>query len=283
MGRSCIRLLAAATGLAGMLVAAPGFAGAGVLASHRAVYDLSLDASANAGDIASISGRLVMEFTGSRCAGYNSKLRFVTQTEDPEGGEQVTDSRSATFEEADGHQLTFSNETYTDETLAEELKGTASRKEQGVAVDLSKPADKHFGLATNVVFPTEQIEKIIDAAKAGQRFLYLDVYDGSEDGETVFQTAAVIGPSSTAADDVGDEVAIKDAGIAGLRHWPLTLSYFDKSNGGDEEPFYTMSFVIYENGIGRKLRIDYGDFALTGKLTQLDLLPDTTCPKAAKN
>ena len=44
-----------------------------------------------------------------------------------------------------------------------------------------------------------------------------------------------------------------------------------------------MSFVIYENGIGRKLRIDYGDFALTGKLTQLDLLPDTTCPKAAKN
>jgi hypothetical protein len=275
-----MRFLAPLAGLAA-LGAVPAFAGAGALAAHRAVYDLSLDASANAGDIASISGRLVMEFTGSSCAGYNSKLRFVTQTEDPDGGEQVTDSRSSTFEGPAG--LTFANETYTDETLAEESKGTASRKDKGIDVALTKPADKHFGLGANVVFPTEQIEKIIAAAKNGERFLYLDVYDGSEDGETVFQTAAVIGPESSSADDIANEPAIKAAGMAGMRHWPLTLSYFDKSNGGDEEPFYVMSFVIYENGIGRKLRIDYGDFALMGKLTELDILPATSCPKAARN
>ena len=28
---------------------------------------------------------MVMEFTGSRCSGYTTKLRFVTQTEDSDG------------------------------------------------------------------------------------------------------------------------------------------------------------------------------------------------------
>ena len=79
-------------------------------------------------------------------------------------------------------------------------------------------------------------------------------------------------------DDGGSEAAVKDAGIAGLRHWPVTISYFEKKNGVDETPFYTMSFVVYENGVGRSLKIDYGDFSLDGHLTRLDMLPTTPCP-----
>ena len=73
---------------------------------------------------------------------------------------------------------------------------------------------------------------------------------------------------------------VKDAGIGGLRHWPVTISYFEKKNGVDETPFYVMSFVVYENGIGRSLKIDYGDFSLSGQLTRLDILPETPCPVA---
>jgi hypothetical protein len=38
-----------------------------------------------------------------------------------------------------------------------------------------------------------------------------------------------------------------------------------------------MSFVVYENGIGRALKINYGNFALIGRLTRLDLLPASPC------
>lgn len=247
------------------------------LASHRAVYDISLLDSGEGADIASISGRLVMEFTGSACAGYSSKLRFVTQTEDPGGARRVTDARSATFESADGKSLEFANETYAGNVLAEHSEGTASRGSDGITVKLTKPTKKNLEISGPLVFPTDQVGQILESASRGDAFLTMTVYDGSEDGETFFETAGVIGPVSTEADDVGEETAIAEEGLAALRHWPLTLSYFDNSEG-DNTPYYVMSFIIYENGIGRSLKIDYGDFTLAGKLTGLELLQPEPCP-----
>ncbi|MBN8994652.1 MAG: cell envelope integrity EipB family protein [Rhizobiales bacterium] len=271
-----IRVTALAVVIAGLGLGAAHAAPVG-LAAHRAIYDLSLATAKPDSPMGDVTGRMVMEFTGSACSGYSTKLRFVTRTEDPDGGDQVTDSRSTMFEAADGKSLDFTNETYTDDALAEESRGSAKRKEKNVAVALTKPSDKTFDLAPSVVFPTEQMMKVIDAARAGQRFLSFDVYDGSEDGETVFATAGVIG-AEMRDEDGGSEKVVKDAGIAGMRHWPVTISYFEKKNGIDETPFYVMSFVVYENGIGRSLKIDYGDFSLSGQLTKLDILPEAPCP-----
>jgi hypothetical protein len=270
--------LAAAVLLGSGLSIAPAGAGALSLAPHRAVYDLSLADSGGSESVASVSGRMVMEFTGSRCSGYTTKLRFVTETEDSDGQNQVTDSRASTFEAGDGRRLDFTNETYTDAKLAEESHGSASRKDANIAVALSKPSDKKFNLAGGVVFPTEQMEKILDSARKGERFVSLDLYDGSEDGQTVFATAGVIGAASSSADDIGEETAVKSAGIAALRHWPVTISYFEQKDTADKAPFYVMHFVMYENGVGRSLRIDYGDFSLDGRLTRLDMLPSQPCP-----
>ncbi len=273
-----IRVTALAVLLAGFGIGSASAAPVG-LAAHRAIYDLSLSSAKPDSPMGDVTGRMVMEFSGSSCSGYTTKLRFVTRTEDADGGDQVTDSRSTMFEASDGKSLDFTNETYTDDALAEESRGTAKRKEKNVAVALTKPSDKSFDLAPSVVFPTEQMRKVIDPARAGVRFLSFDVYDGSEDGETVFATAGVVG-AEMKDQDGGSEKVVKDAGIGGLRHWPVTISYFEKKNGVDETPFYVMSFVVYENGIGRSLKIDYGDFSLSGQLTRLDILPETPCPVA---
>jgi hypothetical protein len=264
---------------AGALSATGASAGADIeLASYRGVYDLALANGSEVAGFSSLTGRMVAEFTGSRCAGYTAKLRFVTRSDADDGNSEVMDSRSSTFETADGSRLDFSSETYSDETLVEESKGSARRTSEGITVSLTKPSTKKLGLSRGVVFPTDQLAKIISAAIAGERFIKLDVYDGSESGETIFETAAVIGPVSTDTADVGDETPIRDAGIGGLRHWPLTVSYFEKGKGSDDTPSYTMAFVIYENGIARDLSIDYGDFTIAGSLTKLDLLTPTPCP-----
>ena len=53
------------------------------LTPHRAVYDITLvDARPGAG-ITELSGRMVYELTGSSCAGYTQKMRFVTRTTAP--------------------------------------------------------------------------------------------------------------------------------------------------------------------------------------------------------
>ncbi len=128
-----------------------------------------------------------------------------------------------------------------------------------------------------MVFPTEQIRKVLAEAAAGKHFVTMDVYDGSEAGEVVYATAVVIGKLSSAADDYGDETLVGDAGFAALPHWPVTVSYFKKGQGTDDAPTYVTSFVVYANGIGRKLKIDYGKFALVGHLTHLEMLPAPKC------
>ena len=70
------------------------------LLPHRAVYDISLDNASSSSNIASVSGRLVFEVTGSSCEGFTVNSRFVTEVNDQDGGRRVTDLRSSTYENA---------------------------------------------------------------------------------------------------------------------------------------------------------------------------------------
>jgi len=275
--------------LAGLLPAMvlapmPSQAGAASLATYRAVYDLVLDRSDQNSNLIDVTGRIVMEFTGSRCSGYKASLRFVTDMAfvsdmtESEGTRRVTDARTESFEGPSGKDFTFKNQTFIDDALAEESEGNAQRGGKGVSVLLTKPDDKKINLQEAVVFPTEQIERIIEAARQDRNFLQMNVYDGSENGETVYATAVVIGDAIKTADKADDEQVAKEAGVAGLTHWPVTVSYFDEGKGGEQMPVYVMSFVLYENGISRHLKIDYGDFAIVGQLSDLDMLSSEPCP-----
>ncbi len=50
--------------------------------------------------------------------------------------------------------------------------------------------------------------------------------------------------------------------LAKLTRWPVTISYFDhesarKQESGEQTPVYSIGFELYENGISRKLTLDY--------------------------
>ena len=68
------------------------------------------------------------------------------------------------------------------------------------------------------------------------------------------------------------------AALAGLKRWPVNISYFDQgSNGGEQTPVYSIGFELYENGISRALVLDYGDFVVSGVMSQLDLKDAAPC------
>ena len=274
-----MRWLVWPAGFAGLLLLAPApRAAAQALASYQAVYNLALDETGDVASSATVSGRMVMEFVGAACSGYKSKTRIVTEGADSDGNSQLTDARTDTLE-TDGGRFEFNSQTYVNDALAEEAVGVATRAAGGVTVKLTKPGTKSLVVGHAVLFPTEQMKKVLAAAAAGKHFVAMDVFDGSQTGDIVYATAAVIGKESTAADDYGDEPLVRDAGFSGLPHWPVTVSYFEKGSGKtDDTPTYVTSFVLYSNGIGRKLRIDYGKFALNGQLTHLEMLPAPACP-----
>lgn len=275
-GRTGLALVTAAASLLVMAGSAVAIAPASAklpLASHQAVYDLRLDSGGSSETVSDAEGRMVYDFSGSRCDGYNTKLRFVTRISDSDGNSRLTDVATSTFEDADGKSFTFATKSYVDGTLAEDSTGSAEREGGSLHVTLAKPKTERFDIAPRFQFPNQHLTTIIDAAIRGDHFVQVGLFDGSEKGEKPYATSAVIGAVNSGADELGDEAAAKLAGIANVRHWPVTLSYFDEKAAGEPSPAYELSFIVYENGVTRRMRLDYGDFALTGKLVRLDMKP----------
>ena len=52
------------------------------------------------------------------------------------------------------------------------------------------------------------------------------------------------------------------AALAGLRAWPVSVSYYKHDGGADETPSYQVSFTLFDNGVSGDIKLDYGDFAL---------------------
>lgn len=248
------------------------------LASHRAIYEMSLDNARTASGITGIDGRMVFEFTGSACHGYSLNMRMVTHMTDSQGQTNLTDLRSSTWEQGDGRKFRFQSAQYLNDKLGDVTMGRAVRERpnEAVKVKLSQPAHAELNLTGPVLFPTQHSLALIDAARAGATMFQARIYDGSEKGQKVYDTTAFIGKLVPPGSDAELEPAAKDKGLAELASWPVSIGYFEPK-GGDLTPSYQIDFRIYENGVSRELLIDYGDFSIHGSLTALEYLKSPEC------
>jgi EipB-like len=246
------------------------------LVSHRAVYQLTLAKSVGSKSPTAAHGRIAFDFTGSACDGYVQNFRQLTELQPSEGPTRVSDMHSATYEDADGRNFDFKMQTSIDSGAPESVDGKAWKSATGhLLVNLNKPTHGKFELDSRVVFPTEHLKRILAAAEAGENLLEVKVYDGSETGEKVYETTTYIGHPIA---DPAVEKAAHIPELDNIRRWPVSISYFE---GGkkDDAPSYILSFDLYENGISRALRLDYGDFVLAGEMSSLELLNEPACAK----
>lgn len=259
-----------------MLGAGSASAGQMPLAAHRAVYELKMIKSSGSKAPADAHGRIAFDFTGSACDGYVMNFRQLTEMTPAEGTVRISDMRSETFEDGEGKAFRFSVQTKLDDRPDDDLDGQASLSGSGdLSIELKRPKLKKADLGQNVIFPTDHIKRILATARDGGTTLGVKVYDGSDSGEKVFDTLSVIGKPLT-SEPV--EAAAHLPELAGMTRWPVAISYFTVGKG-DDAPDYVLSFDLYENGISRALKLDYGDFVLSGDMSQLELLPPAVCGK----
>ncbi len=242
------------------------------LAAYHAVYDLTLTGAKGVGAPTSARGRIAFDFSGSDCEGYVEKVQQVTELHGAEGPPKFSTVRSATFEAGDGKHFRFEIETKTNGEPDEKVDGEA-RKAPGapLSVKLVNPEPHQANLAGDALFPSEHLRRVLAAAKAGGLFLEARVYDGSEDGVKILETTTTIGKAVSGA---VVEKAAQVEELKNARRWPVSISYFE-ADAKDQSPLYRMSFELYENGVSRALKLDYGDFALSGEMTELALAPTT--------
>ena len=271
----------AATAVLHPAAAAPP-AGDVTLAPHRAVYDLKLSKSRGSRGIQAVRGRILYDFSGNACDGYDLQFRQVSELDSGEGKAALSDLRSTTWEDGTAKKFRFNSENKTDDQRADKVDGKAERTAGTVAVNLSQPKEKSFDVPVGAVFPTEHMRRIITAAREGKTILDFPVYDGSETGEKLYNTLTVIGRPIGPGEKPPSDAAAKSPVLAKLTRWPVTISYFEQkdektSQTGEQTPVYSIGFEIYENGVSRALVLDYTDFAISGEMSSFEMKKEKPC------
>lgn len=255
------------------------------LLSHRAIYKVSLaDNNRNKGQVSDVSGRMVTEWQRT-CDGIIAEQRIVTDMLDEAGDKSVSDISASSWESLDGLRFRFSMRQRLDNELMAEYDGNSkldSAGGPGLAV-MRKPEEKTIKLPAGVQFPSGYMESLIEAARAGNRRLPGQVFDGTSESD-YYAVVAAIGSGMTikaaqqaevTGDAAGVHKSVKEA-VKDLTWWPVQVSYYSlKSNEG--LPEFEMAFRLYDNGVSSDLTLDYGAFALFAALQRIETYNTPDC------
>ncbi len=255
-----------------------------IMVPHRAVYDMALGEKRSGSTVTDVQGRMVFEITGSACEGYTQNMRFVTRMSNSEGQPSVSDLRSTTYEDGAATSFRFTTVQLRDEKNGEEAVGEASRPDRSaeMTVDLTRPEKRAVKLGPNVYLPVQHSIALVEAGRTGQTRLKADLYDGSEQGDKVYETTSTIGAEVAAGGNKKLPVVKNAEALDTMSAWPVSISYYEKSSAKqDAAPAYELGFLFYENGVSRKLVIDYGDFSIKGDLKEITFLDPTPSAKCA--
>jgi hypothetical protein len=248
------------------------------LAPHRAYYVLEAERLDSKGGISSIAGKLAYEITGNDCDGYAVNYRIANRYIQGEGDPQTMDIQFTSFESGDGLELDMKQKQFVNASLETESRVKAKMPKDGKDGEgaLEGKDSKTFAIDGKAIFPTAFQKKLMEDAEKGESRSSALVYEGSDD-EKASRAISFIGtkkPGSTIV--AGADATTLDA-LNKLPYWPVTVSYYAVDAKGDEQPTYSASFNMLENGVSTDLVLDYGSYSLKGKLEKIELLKADTC------
>lgn len=236
------------------------------LLSHRAAYRLSLLQADPSSGITTVRGGLVLEWRAA-CDGWLSQQRLGFVADAAEGSGLSYDVRFSSWESNDNTQLRFNVRSFEGNKINEEFRGLATLDEPGGkgSVRYSLPEDKRIELPVGTIFPTEHVLQLIEKARAGERVVSHNVFDGSGSSDALTRVTAVIGPTRVTERDGDPE-----------QHWPVNLAYYGVEQE-DQEPEFEIAFDLSETGVLRDVRLNYGEFMLKADLEKLETFAKPDC------
>jgi EipB-like len=252
---------------------------AATLAAHKAYYTLDVKRIDQASGLSDVKGRLAYEIKGSDCEGYAVSYRIANRFTRGDGTDpQESDLRLTSFESGDGLSLDVQETQFMNgEAKAKSrVKANRPKLDAEASADLSGDETKSFKVDAKALFPTVFQKHLVDLAESGKPRDDVITYEGS-DGEKLSRVITFIGAKKTGLilDNAADDAT--KAAFAKLAYWPVTMSYYAVDAAGDAQPDYQTSFNMFENGVSTDLVLDYGTYALTGKLNKIELFKQDQC------
>ena len=283
MQRDCLKGCAAAglgaicLGAAGLLPV-PGAATADGLetfaarqAPHKAIYALAAERMGATADLAHVDGAIYYEVRET-CDAWRIRQRFRLRIVRNGRESEETETDSVLVEARDGRRLSFSVVTSADGTVTERLSGVATLDRIGGpgVVELKEPKPDRIPLPAGTVFPTRHFLTVVRAAERGQRSFWSTVFDGSEEGGRHSGINVVI------LDRKPSPGAAEQRPILRRPGWLMRVTYFSPE-AEDGRPTYSFRAHMTDNGVARKMLLDFGAFTLTGNLIAIEPLERPEC------
>ncbi len=253
------------------------------LASHKALYTVTLTGTHPGSDYLDVSGKMILEFTDA-CDVWTTKQKSLLRTVTGEGTESLSHSDFSARETKDGASYDFSTKQTQDGDTSE-FRGHAARDSQsdGGFAKYTKPEQTTYKLPPHFLFQTAQQVKLIEYAKKGGHFLSGDMFDGSEGGGASHFNAIVLKtPGKDSAANLKNPLLDSPLHKVRIAFYPPAGTE-DKSDGqtaadSNEEPEYEMTMTVHDNGVVSDYDYDYQDFSVHGQLQAIQALAHPRCP-----
>lgn len=245
---------------------------------HRAVYDLSLSRSGNGSGLSAAEGRIAFEIQGSVCEGWTVSFRMATRYQPESGEANLVDTQTTSYESADALDFRHQVKEIINGEVKDDHRISVSRTAMAAAGEgtVQGKEDKTFTVPAGAAFPMQHQLRLMALGEAGGGRDSSLVFDGSGEVKS-YQAISFVGPARTPGSVAADQDNPEAASLKGLAAWPTTISYFPET-GGEDMPDYQVSLNMYENGVATGVVLDYGAFALTGRLAKLEVLEAPPCP-----
>jgi hypothetical protein len=234
------------------------------LAGQRALYQLTLESTRGI-DVVGVSGTMRYEQRDT-CDGWatSQELRLTVTHADGEDAQML--SHYVTWEARNGLSMRFQLEQATDGTTTADIAGTARLQRAGGAgeVRYRRPEPRVLPLPAGTLFPTAHTARILAAARAGQRFFTVALFDGTSANGGQLTSVLILSRRPPAPSPW--------PALAALASARVQVAFFDP-DPASMRPDFAIAMRYWDNGVADSLSLDFGDFVLHGTLVTLTLLP----------
>jgi hypothetical protein len=236
---------------------------------HRAEYVLRLGAAANAPRI----GTAVSDLTQD-CAGWHLKRDIKTEIALTTSWKLSLASKLDSEETRNAFRYGV---VQTQNGNAREIKGRVQRQAGEMRAEVVQAGNppEQFTLPPPTLMPTAAIGHLIERLGAGAASFPALMFDAEVIGDAFLIEVTEQDRAALRHARPADQAVKMPAG----KSWPVFMS-FTRGRRQDQKPLFTVSALVFDNGVLDRLTVDTGLLAVTADLQTLEMHKPPVCPRS---
>jgi hypothetical protein len=238
---------------------------------HRAEYALRLGAAANAPRI----GTAVHDLSQD-CAGWHLKRDIKIEVALTTSWKMNLASKMEGDEQRNGNGFRYST-VQIQNGSQREFQGKVQRKagEMRAEIVFAGSPPNQFVLPPPTLMPVAAIDHLIARLQANAASFPALMFDGEVIGDAfLIDVTEQDRAALRAARPADGPVAMPAA-----KSWPVFMT-FTRGRQQDQRPLFTVSALVFDNGVLDRLTVETGLLSVTADLQALEMRPAPVCPRS---